>query len=288
MHLREWGNANAPLLVMVHGWMDTSFTFQFLVDALAGEWRVVAPDLRGFGRSEWSHENTSGYWFHDYLADLDALLDEIAPQVSVNLMGHSLGGNLTTIYAGVRPERVRRLISLDGFGVPRGSPAQAPTKIAKWLDAIKAGETLRPYASLAAVAARLQKNDVYLTANRAAILAAEWADALPDGQFQLRADPAHKFPFPTVYRLDESIAIWRNIVAPVLWVGASDSQIAQWLGYGKDDPAEMGAESTHSPEFSERLAAFQSIRFNVISQASHNLHHDQPERVARLVEDFFA
>jgi pimeloyl-ACP methyl ester carboxylesterase len=287
VHWRAWGRDDAPIIVMVHGWMDTSFTFQFLVDALGDGWRVLAPDLRGFGQTQWSAENASGYWFHDYIADLDAFLDHVAPDESVNLLGHSLGGNIVCVYAGVRPARVRRVVSLDGFGVPKGDAQSAPDKLTSWLDAVKVGESLRPYTSREAVAQRLQKNDPYLTAQQAMLLASQWAEPLPDGTFQVRADPAHKLPFSTVYRLEESLAIWGRITAPVLWVGAAQSHIAQWLGYGRDDPKEMGANSKHSPEFAARLAAFKDIRFENIDDASHNLHHEKAGVVARLLAGFF-
>jgi pimeloyl-ACP methyl ester carboxylesterase len=288
VHLREWGNAGAPIIVMVHGWMDTSATFQFLVDALENDWHVIAPDLRGFGQTEFGRESATGYWFHDYLADLDVLIDTISPDLPVNLLGHSLGGNIACIYAGVRPARVRRLISLDGFGVPRGNATQAPGKVTKWLDTLRAGEVLRPYPTLEAVAQRLMKNDRFLSVEKAAWLAEQWTTPLADGSFQLRADTAHKFPFPTVYRLDETLEIFRQVTAPTLWVGASESQISQWLGYGRDNPNEMGRESLHTPEFLERLEAFASMKFEYVQEASHMLHHDRPEYVAGLIEGFLA
>jgi pimeloyl-ACP methyl ester carboxylesterase len=123
-HLRRWGPADAPLLVMLHGWMDVSASFQFVVDRLRRDWQVVAPDWRGFGLSE----RTPGdcYWFPDYLADLDALLDAVSPEESVRLVGHSMGGNVAMLYAGVRPARVRGLVNLEGFGMPGARPLEAP------------------------------------------------------------------------------------------------------------------------------------------------------------------
>jgi pimeloyl-ACP methyl ester carboxylesterase len=114
-HVMTWGSEGAPLLVMLHGWMDVGASFQFLVDALARDWYVVAPDLRGFGRSEWQPQ---GYWFWDYVADLDVIVDRYSPRQPVRLVGHSLGGNVVMHYAGSRPERVARVVSLEGFGIP--------------------------------------------------------------------------------------------------------------------------------------------------------------------------
>src|SRR5215218_3000205 len=94
-----WGDARAPKLFLLHGWMDVGASFQFLVDAFRGDWYAIAPDLRGFGRSAWQPQ---GYWFQDYVADLEALIDAFAKNESVTLLGHSLGGNIVTIYAGVR------------------------------------------------------------------------------------------------------------------------------------------------------------------------------------------
>src|SRR5262245_49556059 len=85
-HCRCWGDPTAPKLVLLHGWMDVSASFQFLVDALRGEWRAIAPDWRGYGLSDWS--GADSYWFPDYLADLDVLLRELAPSEPVVLIGH--------------------------------------------------------------------------------------------------------------------------------------------------------------------------------------------------------
>ncbi len=164
-----WGRRDAPMLFLLHGWMDVGASFQFLVDALRGTWHVVAPDLRGFGQSAWQPQ---GYWFADYIADLEALLDHFAPGQAVNLVGHSLGGNIAMHYAGVRPQRVARLVSLDGFGIPAEDPGAAPGKYAKWLDALRDPPSFRPYADLDAVAARLRKNNPRLPADKAAFLAA--------------------------------------------------------------------------------------------------------------------
>ena len=116
---------------LLHGWMDVSASFQFLVDALERDWYVIAPDWRGFGLSEWA---AGGYWFLDYLGDLDVLLRLLAQDRSVNLVGHSMGGNVANLYAGVRPERVRKLALLEGFGLPRTTPdrrAGAPGQMAR-------------------------------------------------------------------------------------------------------------------------------------------------------------
>ena len=140
-HVRHWGREGAPILFMVHGWMDVAASFQFVVDELAGEWHVIAPDWRGFGLSDYTQSDT--YWFPDYLADLDAMLLHYSPDAPVNLLGHSMGANVAGLYAGVRPERISRFINLEGFGMMATKPEQAPGRYAKWLAELREPPAMR-------------------------------------------------------------------------------------------------------------------------------------------------
>ena len=274
-----WGDPAAPKLFLVHGWMDGGASFQFLVDAFARDWYAIAPDLRGYGRSAWQPQ---GYWFADYVADLEALLDVFAPGESVNLVGHSLGGNIVMQYAGLRPQRVRAVVSLEGFGIPTEAPDNAPKKFARWLDALANPPEFKPYASLDAVADRLQKNNPRLPRAAALFLAGHWAEVLSDGRARLLADPRHKLPFPSVYRMEEIYAIWRRIAAPVLWVAAAHSNIPKWLS---DHPeGEIGADSLAGVR--RRLTHVPHGRLVTIDDAAHMLHHDQPAAVAAAIESF--
>ncbi len=269
-HVRRWGNPQAPRLFLLHGWMDMSASFQFLVDALANDWCVLAPDWRGFGESAWG---SGTYLFADYLADLEALLDRYSPDTAANLVGHSLGGNVACIYAGVRPHRVRRAVSLEGFGIQRAQPVEAPERYARWLDEQSTAPRLAAYPSLERVAWRLQKNNPRLTNEKAEFLARHWARSGPDGRFVLKADPRHKMKSPVLYRLEEAMACWRRVRAPVLWIEGGASPIRAWM---KEDDAGSAA----------RMQAFAQLRHEIVPGAGHMLHHDAPEAVAALIEDF--
>ena len=276
-----WGDPAAPKLFLLHGWMDVAASFQFLIDALAQDWHAIAPDLRGYGRSEWQPQ---GYWYPDYVADLEALLAAFAPGETVSLVGHSLGGNVVMHYAGIRPERVRAVVSLDGFGIRAEAPEKAPQKYRRWLDALAAPVEFKVYASLDAVADRLQKNNRRLAREHALFLAAHWADVLPDGRARLASDPRHKLPFPTVYRMDEVYAIWREITAPVLWVAALDSETSRRL-----DPHAAGeSDADILANVGRRLARVPQGRLATVADAGHMLHHDQPAAVAAAIEPFLA
>jgi pimeloyl-ACP methyl ester carboxylesterase len=271
-HLREWGDPAAPLLVMLHGWMDVSASFQFLVDVLAREWRVVAPDWRGFGLTSWSTEGC--YWLPDYVADLDAIVEHVSPDEPVRLVAHSLGGNMALMYAGVRPERVQSLVNLEGLGMPGDDPAKAPERLRRWLAELREPPTLSTYPTRSAVAARLRRTNPRLTEERALFLAEHWSAPTDEGTFRILGDPAHKVVNPYLYRAEEVVACWSAITAPVLWVMARDSDYAR----------RMDA----LPGYADRIARIANVRRLWIDAAGHMLHHDQPERLAVEIERFLA
>jgi pimeloyl-ACP methyl ester carboxylesterase len=271
-HVRTWGNERDPKLVLLHGWMDVSASFQFLVDALRLDWYVVAPDWRGFGLSEWA---SGGYWFADYIADLEVLLRQVSPDHPVNLVGHSMGGNVAGLYAGIRPGRVARLALLEGFGLPRTASTAAPQRYAKWLDQLAQPLSFKPYASFEEVEARLMQNNRRLSREKARFLAPHWAKRLDSGEVALNSDPAHKLVNPVLYRLDEALACWKQITAPAVWVWGDGHRMRQWL---KDNQADL----------EQRRAAFGDLIEHTLSDAGHMMHHDRPEALAAVLEDFLA
>ena len=285
-HLRHWGagaeRGGAAPLVLLHGWMDVGASWQFVVDAFgddfAGRRRIVAPDWRGFGRSmpPWPCD---GYHFVDYLADLDQLLEQIAPGMPVDLVGHSMGGNVAMLYAGARPRRVRRLVNLEGFGLPASQPEQAPGRLARWMDELgqcaRGATALRDYASAEEVAARLARTNPRLSADKAAWLARQWASEGEDGRWRILGDAAHKVVSAQLYRVDEALALWAAIDAPVLSVQADEDSLARWA-----------AGQYSLQEYHQRLARVRHCQNAVVQGAGHMLHHDQPQQVARLIEDF--
>ena len=270
-HVRHWQGKAARKIILLHGWMDVSASFQFLVDALAPDWDVYAPDWRGYGLSEWS--GSDNYWFPDYIGDLDALLERIQPGAPVNLVGHSLGGNVGGLYAGIRPERVARFVNLEGFGMPATRAEQAPRRYARWMDELRETPRWKPYESYAALADRLQKNNPRLGRERAEFLARHWGRDAEDGGVVLRSDPAHKLINATLYRLDEARACWERVTAPVLWIDAAESETRTRMRLSDE-------------EMAERRRAFKTLKYATMKNAGHMLHHDQPEALARLIEGF--
>lgn len=262
--INEWGDPKAPLLVYLHGWADTGSTFQFVVDELTAEWRVVAPDWRGFGRSRC--ECTS-YWFPDYIADLHELLNIYSSQDPVRLVGHSMGANVGSLYAGTMPERVRAFVNIEGFGLPDSDPDDAPGRYRSWIEGAADGPDFSRYADLHALACRIKKRHPAMASSEAAFVAREWASEGDDGVTRLRADPRHKLPNPILYRRAEAEACCRAVTAKTLLVVGANSSFADHLG---------GAATRMFPGC-EHVA---------IDGAGHMLHFEAPGALAGAIEDF--
>jgi len=289
-HVITWGDPSLvtperPALFMTHGWMDVGASFQFVVDALAaleGESRyIVAADWRGFGLTR--VPPTDSYWFADYLGDLDALLHHADLGLNgdgpLDLLGHSMGGNVVMSYAGVRPERIRRLVNLEGFGLPETKPHHAPKRLRQWLDELRTEVSLRDYASVEAVAERLLKNNPRLDAAHAAWLAQHWAEERTgrDGErrWHILGDPAHKRANPILYRKEEIVEAWKLITAPVLWVEGDETDLGKWWG-----------DRYPRADFEARLAVVPHVEKVLLNECGHMLHHDQPERLAQHIAGF--
>lgn len=294
-HVRRWNGEASPAsaspsspsrppLVLMHGWMDVGASYQFVVDALSQAFfagrTVIAPDWRGFGLSRLPAP-CDHYVFADYLADLDHLLDHYAPGQPVDLVGHSMGGNVCMAYAGVRPARIRRLVNLEGFGLPATTPDQAPRRYAQWMDEIRALErgekSLKAYDSADGVAQRLIKTNPRLSADKAAWLARQWAAPDAQGRWRILGDAAHKITSSQIYRVEEALALYDGITAPTLAVEASDDSMGLWWKDRYD-----------LPEYHARLCHVRDCRTAVVQDAGHMLHHDQPGAVAALIESFLS
>jgi pimeloyl-ACP methyl ester carboxylesterase len=289
-HVLVWGDAASPLppLVLMHGWMDVAASYQFVVDVLSEAFftnrLIIAADWRGYGKT--TGAPVDNYWFPDYLADLDFLLDHYAGDKQVDLVGHSMGGNVVMMYAGSRPERVRRLINLEGFGMPVFASEKAPSRYAQWMDELKKlhrGEMdLTAYDKADGVARRLMKTNPRLARDEAGKakanwLARHWAAENAQGKWEILGDPAHKIINANLNNVAEALALYRGITAQVLVVEASDDSLSGWWN-GKYTLA----------EFHDRLKNVPNCTIKVVQDAGHMMHHDQPLVLAEMIEAFVA
>lgn len=276
-HVRQWGTPrrDEPPLLLMHGWMDVGASFQFVVDAMAEDRWVLAPDWRGYGLT--TGPATDNYWFPDYLADLDALIDHFSPDRPIDLIGHSMGGNVVMHYAGVRSQRIRRLVNLEGFGMAKTRPENAPKRLVQWLDELRSQRAgaldLASYGDRQGVVQRLMKNNPRLSAAQADWLSHHWGFEAADGRWHIRGDSAHKVVNAQLSRLEEVLALYQGITVPTLFVEAEDCSLDQWWN-GKFT----------IDEFHERLNHVADVTRIKIPDTGHMLHHDQPEAVARAIE----
>lgn len=261
--INEWGNPDAPLLFFLHGWADMGSTFQFTVDALSREWHVVAPDWRGFGRSDC---RAHSYWFPDYLADLYEIIEHYSPAEPVRLIGHSMGGNVATLFAGSFVERVSQVVNVEGFGLPDSNPADAPDRYRQWIEAGRNPPVFMRYDSYATLAARIVKRNPKVAPEHAEFVAREWARD-DNGKVRLRADPSHKLPNPVLYRRAEALACCSNTRASVLFISGETSPFAGARG-------------------DEMLAATPHARAVVIPGTGHMIHFEAPAALAGEIEAF--
>ena len=260
-HVTEWGQPQSPLLVFLHGWGDAGSSFQFVVDEFKKDWFVIAPDWRGFGESKVEAES---YWFPDYLADLDAILEIYSPDKAARLVGHSMGANAASLYAGVMPERVAALVNVEGFGLSDSDPEDAPGRYRKWIEAGRSRPAYSSYASLEELAPKIMRRSPGLSEDRALFVADKWAEAHSDGVVRIKADRAHKLPNAVLYRRQEAVACWRNVRAPVLIVFGADT--------------DLGGERADLP--------FKHAESVTIADAGHMVHFDQPAVLAQSIEGF--
>ncbi|RJS94377.1 alpha/beta fold hydrolase [Salinisphaera sp. Q1T1-3] len=269
---RTAGAATGAPVILLHGLLDTSATFANLVSALVAQRgpgdRFVAPDWRGHGESEWT---PGDYHFPNYLADLDALLDALCPNETVTLIGHSMGGQVASLYAGARPSRVACLILLDSINVPDADTAQAPDRYAEWLDTRRAPPAPKTYADIPAFTARLARRYPELSAEQQAHLARLWSTPTDDGRIRLRADPAHMKKNAQGFRAAEAKAVWQAVVAPTLLIDGGASPAGALV-----QPAEMA----------ERRACFTHRRHVVLDGLGHMIHWQAPEAVAEHIAAF--
>ena len=263
----RWGESARAPIVLLHGWMDCAASFQFLADSLPTEWALAAVDWRGYGQSD---ARADLYWLPDNIADLEAVLEQLAPDEPAGVIAHSLGGTVASMYAGVRPQRLQWLANLEGLGLWRGS-LNAPERLSRWLDEQAEPAQSTRYASLEEFTRRLRLRHPRLRADRARFLAAAWTRER-DGQFEICADPKHRLMQPLRVRNEDVEACWAQIRCPVLMLFGSES----------DALARAGGELA----LQRWRRAMPQLQSASIAEAGHLLQHEQPEALAGLIEAF--
>lgn len=271
-NIQEWGNPEKPLLFLLHGWMDCGASFKYIAEFLKQDYFLVAPDWRGFGETE----HVQGYWFPDYFADLECLIDAYSPTEPVSLVGHSMGGNIALMYSGIRPEKVARVLSLEALGMLEKSSRDAAKTYRRWLNEILANKPTKTYPNRESLKSSIRVGNPNLSDDLVSELSYLWGREFDaNGQMQLKHDHAHRYINPVRYNFDDVLAIWQEVTATVGVVMAENSQFyANYLRTGRIQQA-----LDHLP--------FSDSHYYLVNQAAHMLHIEQPRQVSDIISRFF-
>ena len=260
-----WGDRSRPPLILLHGKRDQARSWDALAAGLAGEWYAAAADLRGHGDSQWAVG--SHYLFTDYIADLVALIEALGPPAS--LVGHSGGGLIATLTAGLYPEHVRRVVAIEGTGAHlERLPRAEPDSLRAWVDHTRSLERRpgRLLPSMEAAAERMRRGNPRLSPERALELAAH-AVRPAEGGYRWKFDPWVDSSDPIELRPEEAPPIWARAGCPVLLI----------IG---EEAARRGVQSQDDTRY------FPDARAVVVADAGHWVHHDQPAAVLEAIRRF--
>jgi pimeloyl-ACP methyl ester carboxylesterase len=272
IHYLEWGEPAAEPLILIHGFLDHARSWEPFVAALekkspAPKW-IIAPDCRGHGDSGWV--GAGGYYhFPDYVWDLDRLVESLAVP-TVNLVGHSMGGTISFLYAGTFPERVRKLVLVEGIGPIAMQFVDSPPRMERWLAEVKAlsHRKIVEYQTLEKAAERLRRKNPRLKPELALELARSGMKQTDGGKWVWKFDPLHRTAAPQPFYSRQAVEFFRRIECPVLLVNGKESR------------------QTARPDLEERLNSIARRSMAEIDDAGHMIHHDNPTRLAEVVTSF--
>lgn len=273
LHYVDWGNPDAPPLILQHGGRDHCRSWDWVAQQLRHDWHVIAPDLRGHGDSAWSPEGN--YATHAFVYDFAQFVHQLGYD-QVAIIGHSLGGNIATHFTGLYPSKVSKLLNIEGLGPSPEMLARRDARghaqaMREWIDNRRAaaGRIPRRYPTIEAAYARMKEENAYLTDEQARHLTIHGINRNEDGTWSWKFDnylnvwPPVEPPQADIERL------WNAITCPVL------------LFYGKDSWAS-------SPAGDGRMRHFRTAEIVEYENAGHWLHHDQFDRFMQDARRFLA
>ena len=273
LHYLDWGNEDKPPLLLVHGGRDHAHNWDWVASALRSDYHIIAPDLRGHGDSAWAVGGM--YAISDFVLDIAQLLEAVG-DFPVRIVSHSLGGMISLQYTGLFPERVEKLVAIEGLGPPPKRIAEMKAtpgheRLQNWIGDMQklAGRTPRRYPSVQDAMKRMQEVNSFLSADQARHLTIHGVARNEDGTFSWKFDNYVRASAPYRFDEDEVRTIWSRITCPTLLVRGTES----WAS----DPLVDG-----------RMDAFDNATARNFENAGHWVHHDRLEDFVDLVRDFLA
>ncbi len=269
LHFWDWGDNGKPNLILVHGGMDHARSWDRIAEVFRNDFRILAPDLRGHGDSSWAYGSL--YGLAEYVLDLSALAD-IAGRFPVYLIGHSLGAAIVLQYAGIYPDRVQKLVAIEGVSPPQGVPSTRPAyeRLREWIEVMRQYEKKAPhkYPDLDAACERMYKANPHLSPETARHLTLYGSNWSADGSLTWKFDNYVRALAVYGLNMDDVRQTWSQIRCPVLLFRGLDS----WT----QDPGKEG-----------HIQSIPGYRLIEAPDAGHWLHHDQPEFFLEHARTFF-
>lgn len=271
LHYVDWGNPDAPPLLLVHGGRDHCRNWDWVAQALRKDYHIIAPDLRGHGDSQWITGGT--YTTADYVYDIAQLIHQLG-LAPLRIVSHSMGGGISLRYAGLYPEKVSKLVAIEGLGPsPKMMKEHTAPKIDEglrgWVDQLRklSGRQVRRYPTVEEAASRMKEANPHLTMEQAHHLTVHGVNQNEDGTYSWKFDNyIRAFP-ATGMSMEDTAYIHSRISCPTMLVRGKES----WAS----DPEEDG-----------RAAVFQDVQVESIDKAGHWVHHDQLDHFLGLLRDF--
>ena len=272
IHCLEWGEPNGDPLVLVHGFLDLAFSWTSLVAELqrraARPLWIIAPDCRGHGDSGWVSAG-SYYHFPDYVLDLDSVVQTFGIE-TFNLLGHSMGGTISLLYTGTFPERVTKLVLIEGVGPVGMNFADAPLRMEQWIGEIRqrGRNHFREYSSVEAGARQLRQTNPRLQESFACSLAQAAMRQTASSTWVWKFDPLHRTTSPQPFYTAQAVEFLRRIACPVLIVDGEQSR------------------QMRRTDKQQRYDAIADRRQVVIGHAGHMVHQDNPTALVEALLPF--
>ena len=271
LHYADWGNPDAPPLILQHGGRDHCRSWDWVAQELRKDWHIIAPDLRGHGDSAWVPDGS--YTMDGFVYDFAQLVHSLGHD-QVTVVAHSLGGNIATRFTGLYPDKVRKLVNIEGLGPsPKVRATIQETGVASrmrdWIEGKRkaAGRQPRRYPSLEAAFARMKEENGFLSDEQARHLTVHGATRNEDGTYSWKFDSyLNVWAVGDISYVDQEL-LWQAITCPVL------------LLYGTDSFAS-------NPELDGRMQHFGTAQVIEYKDAGHWLHNDQFERFVADVLGF--
>lgn len=268
LRLRLWDHGgDGPVALCLHGFLDTGRSFDAVAALLRERARVLCLDWRGHGESD---EVGPGGSYHllDHLKDLACVMQTLPDVIGRSaeiVLAHSMGGNVAMLLAGALPDVMQRLLLIDALGAPAEEPEEQPERLASLLRSVRASGSARPFQAFATVddaVARLRAVNPGLSEQGARRMIEPVLRRGEDGLLRPPFDPRLRGPTPVRWPEAMWLALCRRVTARVRLLRAAQ-------GYVPDDDVTQG-----------RVQALRAD-VEVVADASHHLHVERPDVVAR-------